>query len=392
MGIPGPHNDGRLTMATSASAGVELATSAAKAAEVAARHSGPADRERRLVRDVADVLVEAGFASHFTPKEHRGREGTFSELARALIEVGEACASAAWCGLIFATSSRMASYLPAEGQQDIWVDGPSVPIAAALAPSGATRRSGGGWRLSGRWRFLSGVDFADWALLCAVVTTGDRSETRYFAVPRSDYTVLDTWYSTGMRGTGSNTVELDDAFVPDHRCFPQDTLLRGIDEPGVAACYKTPLCGGHPPLFVAPALGAAQMALANWTEATARGVTSGAVREVKVTAQLTLALSAAQLDAAQLLLERAVKTADFGAIDERLVARNSRDASMIAEYVVGAVDRVFHAGGMQAQVEGNPMQRAWRDVHAAASHVVLDVERNSQRFARWVWDLDASGR
>ncbi|WP_229686285.1 hydrolase [Longimycelium tulufanense] len=355
-------------------------------AEIAARYAGDADRDRVLHPDVAQALVGAGFARHFVPTEYCGTAGTFTVLARALIEVGTACASAAWCGMIFATSSRMAGFLPAEGRHEIWADSPDVPIAAALVPNGSVPvRGHGGWRLSGQWRYLSGVDFAHWALLCATPDfPGDR-ENWFFAVPSDDFSIQDTWHTVGMRGTGSNTLLLDDVFVPDHRCFPQRTLLRGVDDAVAAPCYRIPLLGAHPPLFAAPTLGAARMGVAAWTEMTGRARTSAGPAATRTSSQLALTRSTSDLDAAQLLLERATATADSGALDDLLVARNVRDATAAAEHVVAAVERVFRSGGMRAQTEQGPVQRAWRDVHTATSHAVLDIECSSQLFARSVW-------
>ncbi|MGK5627222.1 acyl-CoA dehydrogenase family protein [Streptomyces sp. URMC 123] len=366
--------------------GVAPRTAVARLTATAAEHAAAADADRRLPDDVAAAVVDAGFARHFTPAAYGGRGGTFTGLLRTTAEVAHGCAAAAWCGMIYALSSRMAALLPPAAQAELWDAGPDVPIAAALNPAGTARRTPDGWWLSGRWSFLSGVDHAHWALLCAPAGTGDDREPRYFLVPRRDCAVHDTWFTLGMRGTGSNTVELDGVLVPEHRTYPQVTLLRGSRSPAAAACYRVPLLGAHAPVFVAPAWGAARAAYDTWAAEVTRHARGSGTTAVGTGVQLTLARAAAELDAARLLLDRATEVTDTGAMTGALAARNARDATMAAELVRAAVDRVFHAGGSRVQSQSHPVQRAWRDVHAATAHAVLSAERTSGHFARHLVD------
>ncbi len=361
-----------------------LSTAAPAAGNVAASHATRAERGRQLHADVVGALTEAGFARHFVPTRWGGRAGGFAEAGQAIATVGESCLSAAWCGLIYATSARMAALLPPAGQAAVWSDSPDVAIAAGLVPGGVATEAAGGWLLSGTWRPVSGVAFAEWVLLCAPVAGGDPGQLSFFAVPRVDVEVADTWDTVGMRGTGSNSVVVSAAFVPTSRMFRQATLLHGSTDPELADCHRAPLLAVAPPLFLTPTLGAARGALAAWTEAVAARKAPATAYDAQV-----LAHTATEIDAVDLLLRRALDGADGGRVTAALAARNARDAGYGAQLLVGAVDRLFQAGGAAAQQSENILSRIWRDVHCATSHAALRMDRAAQHHARAVWGPSA---
>ena len=383
-----------------------LSDGAAEAADVASMHTAQAERDRRLAPEVVDALVRGGFARHFVPTRFSGAAGSFADLAAAVSAVGQNCLSAAWCGLIFATSSRMAALLPLPGQQELWSDGPDVLIAAGLVPGGGAVEVPGGYRLSGTWRPLSGVDFADWALLCAPIAdrrdefqNEPRNESpkesqngpqgppplHFFAVPRRDFSVRDSWDTVGMRGTGSNSVVVDGAVVPAGRVFARASLLRGAAGPGEAICHRAPLLAVASPLFVSPALGAARGALAAWSDGIRDQSGPDGPASTIAFNQLTLAEVSADIDVAALLVQRALDVADSGQFAPALAARNARDASRCAAVLTAAIDRLFRAAGAPAQQSGAAVQRAWRDIHCATSHAALRPDRAALHHARAVW-------
>ncbi|HVV22197.1 MAG TPA: hydrolase [Pseudonocardiaceae bacterium] len=344
---------------------------------LARQYAQVGEHDRRIAPEVADALVTGGFARHFVPERFDGTEGSFTELRSALVTVGEGCASASWLGLILASSGRIAAYLPKEGQHEVWSQGADTPIATALAPSGRAVPEPEGWRLSGRWSFVSGIDFADWAFLCVKPEAG---EPMFCAVPNGEYTVDDTWFTVGMRGTGSNTVVVDDTFVPAHRAYPQRDLLTGHSDNADGTGYDVPLLASMPPLFAAPALGAARTALAAWLGLVAeRGGTGDSVnRDV-------LVRTFAELDAADAVTAEATRTADAGVPPRPVVLRNARAAALAADALRTAVDRLYIAGGSSVQAEGDPIQQAWRDIHAATSHNVLRFAWTRDQLASLTW-------
>ncbi|HZP50531.1 acyl-CoA dehydrogenase family protein [Actinocrinis sp.] len=336
-------------------------------AESAARNAAQADRDGDLSPEVIAAVREAGFARHLVPARYGGTEGTFAELTRAVTAVGEACAATAWFASLSAYSARFAAYLPVEGQDELWADGADAIIATGLIPSGAVTKTDGGWLVSGTWRYVSGVAWSDWVLLCALGPVQGVGDARFFALPASACRVEQTWDSTGMRATGSHSVVLPETFVPDHRSVARAEVLAGPNRTSQAVCHNTSFQAVGTLTFVAPALGAALGALGSCVELLkhARRTPSG---------DEGLARSAALIDGARLLVERNAATADAGNCTPQLLARNARDAALAAEILVSAVNALVRAAGTHGLSQSHPLERHWRDVVAAASHVALRFE------------------
>lgn len=377
--------------------GAGIAEHAHRVAEVAARHAHEAEDRRRPHPEVVEALLSAGFARHFVPAEHGGRVGTFAELTRAVTTVGAACTATAWCASLAANLARMAAYLPAEGRAEVWANGPDALVVGSLSPFGNAERVDGGYRLSGRWPYISGVDFSSWALLCGTVPGSGGPVPTVFAVPRSAYSVVDTWDSVGMRGTGSNTVAVDGALVPASRTFLRAGLLAGRPVDAAAACHTVPLEAANGLSFVTPLLGAARGTQEAWSayvaeKAAATAGRSGAPGPSRETYAETLARSVAEIDSAQLLLERCAGIADRGAdVDPLDRTQNLRDCSFAAELLVSAVDRLFRTSGTGGQLTTRPIQRFWRDVNSASTHVALQFGAAATAYAeRRLWTTTTS--
>lgn len=369
------------------------AAGAQDAAAQGARYARESEQARTLHPAVADALTQAGFARHFVPAEFGGTTGTFTELLESVARVGEGCTSTAWCAALQAAHGRLAAHLPHRGQADLWGAGADIPIAAAVVPpAGELTAVPGGYRLTGRWSFASGVDHAHWILLAAPEPGDDGHRQRILAVPRADISILDTWHNSGLRGTGSHSVTVVDAFVPEHRTVARDALATGRDGEGVARCHRIPYTLVASLIFAAPALGAARGALRAWTALAAGRTSAGGGRYLEdAVAQQVLARSATEVDAAHLLLRRAAERADQAPLDNLPVALNMRDASVAVEMLVGAVERLFRNGGARAQADGEPLQRFWRDVHALAGHGALQLPPAAAAYGQWVTAQTAAG-
>lgn len=351
----------------------ETQAALAEAAKLAGAQAAQADVERRVGPDVIRAVVDAGFARWRVPTRWGGDERSHTELTAAVARLGEECASTAWLACLAAHAARYVTCLPEQGQADIWADGPDTLIAAVIKPMGTAVAVDGGFRLTGSWTYVSGVEYSDWALLTGPAP-GPRSggqPMRLFAVPRPDYTFQDTWNSLGMRGTGSHTLLLDDVFVPEHRVCLREDAMRGalVGLPGRAPLPNAAVSGLT---FVTPALGAARGALAVAEQLVAvapTGPRAGAGQAY----QVDFARAAGEIDAAQLLLERASAVVD-GALSPQLARRNRRDCALALEMLADATDRLLRIGGTRAQEDGHPLQRYWRDVRSVAGHAVMQFE------------------
>ncbi|MGW8886169.1 hydrolase [Streptomyces sp. NPDC055749] len=364
-------------------------------ARQAAASARTAEEARTLDPDVVKLLLNAGFARHFVPRAHGGTEGTFAELTDAVARVGAACPATAWCASLAANLARMAAYLPADGQREVWEQGPDPLVAGSLSPFGKAAPAAGGHTVSGRWPYVSAVAYADWLLLCA--TLPDGAEPRVFAVPRGAVDVVETWDSAGMRATGSHTVVATDVFVPGRRSFARAGLLTGSPVSATAGCHTVPLEAANGLSFAAPLLGATDGALAHWTayaQVKARSATMnpkapGPSREALAG---VLAHAAGETDAARLLLERCARVADLGAdVTPGQIRRNLRDTALSVRMLASAVNRLVANGGTTGFGEGKPLQRYWRDVNASVTHIALQFDAAALAYAEGVlWTTQTS--
>ncbi|MER5704777.1 acyl-CoA dehydrogenase family protein [Micromonospora sp. NPDC002296] len=349
-----------------------------------AEHADAAERARRLAPEVVAALVAAGFARHFVPRDLGGAAGSFADLHRAVAEVATVCPATAWCASINAHLARMAAFLPEEGRREVWHDGPDALVVGSLIPGSRAVPAADGWRLTGSWQYVSGVDHADWALLCGVGPAGEGATAMMFALPRASWTVLDTWSDVGMCGTGSHTLTVDDVFVPARRVFQRDLAIRGGGAGASAACLAVPLRAVNALSFAGPALGAARGLLEAWRGHVTAKLSRSPSGPVPHPYAAALARATGEIDAAELLLERACRTADTGEVPTVSEVRNLRDCALATDLLVTAADRLFRSAGTSAHSVDGPMQRYWRDLHSIASHVVLQFDAAATTYAEAV--------
>lgn len=363
---------------------VDLSSAAQDVTNIASQHAAETETARRLHPEVVDALRAAGFARHFVPMSCGGNIATFLELTRAVSTLGQGCTATAWCASLIAHLARMAAHLPAEGYGEIWADGPDALIVGSLTPLGKAEPVAGGWRLSGQWAFISGIDFSDWALVGATVPVSDHRQARIFAIPRSAYRIAETWFNVGMAGTGSNTLIAEDVFVPTARAMNRDDLFAGRAVDSAAACHAVPM-QATTLMFATPALGGARGALKSWAAYITQKMRNAAARPAmalpgmpafnRTQHDVTLARCAGEIDAAQLLLERAAITVDQSTpITPLETMRNWRDCALATDMMVTVVNRLFGAIGTTGQSVVNPVQRFWRDVNSLAGHMGLRFE------------------
>src|SRR5262249_11688132 len=159
----------------------------------------------------------------------------------------------AWNWANWAVHHWMLALWPRQCQDEVWGADPDVLIASAIMfPPGKATRVDGGYRLSGRWPFSSGIAQSQWDMMGGVVEGS--GELRMFVVPSSDYRVIDNWHAMGLRGTGSKDVEIKEAFVPEHRTLAVDASKGGPNHPGAGAnpgaIYRIPCFAALPHMLI----------------------------------------------------------------------------------------------------------------------------------------------
>jgi 3-hydroxy-9,10-secoandrosta-1,3,5(10)-triene-9,17-dione monooxygenase len=354
-----------------------------------------AEQLRRLPDETFADFQEAGLFRALQPKRYGGYELDPGTLYQAVMEVGTVCGSSAWILGVIGVHNWHLAIFPAQAQQDVWGADTSLQLSTSLAPTGTVGRVDGGYRLQGRWSFSSGCDFCHWAVLGGIVPPGDSGQApdaRVFLVPRRDYEIDDNWHVTGLCGTGSKDLLVNDAFVPEYRTHSYLDAFH-LRHPGTAVndapLYRLPFGLIFPNGIAAPAIGVALGALEAFREQSRARVNlrdqSRLVEDPFI--QYRLAEAAAEVSAARdrLLgnfaeMMRLVRAGEEIPLSAR--ARYRWDAGKAIDWSVQAVDRLFEASGGRGIFLNNPIQRAWRDVHAMRAHAGNNPERAAAVFGR----------
>ncbi len=364
-----------------------------------------AEELRRVPEETIDDLHRAGLFRILQPARVGGSQLPFRAIVELVSVIGRGCGSTAWVLANLAAHHWLLAMWPKAAQDEIWGQSPDNLIGSALIfPRGRARPVEGGFRVTGRWPFSSGVDAASWIMLGAIVNDEEAgvSEPRIFLVPASDYTIIDTWQVIGLAGTGSKDVAAEDVFVPAYRSVAGAALTSGPNpgsevNPGVL--YQLPAVSLFAFCIAGVSLGIAQGAIEYFmqTMRTRTSYYTGRNLADFVTLQIHLAEATAITDAARAVMlsdcdeaTAIVAAGGMPSLEQR--ARYRRDGAYAATLCTRAVDVLFQATGGGAIYARNPMQRAFRDVHAANAHYVLNWDINGAMFGRVLLGLspDAS--
>jgi alkylation response protein AidB-like acyl-CoA dehydrogenase len=339
-----------------------------------------AERLRRLPEATMREFHEAGILRVIQPAAFGGFESDFLDQVDIVFEIARACGSSGWVYAVLSAHAAMIANFPEEAQDEVWGDDPRALASSSLFDMGCYRRVAGGYRVDGHWRYSSGCDYCAWLVAGAVPQTpaaGERPRRLRFLLPIAEMEIVDDWYVMGLGGTGSKSLRVSGMFVPDHRAISDAEFLDNSG-PGRALHAHSHLYrmsrAAHPgPLCLAMAgVGIAQHAVDYATGHLDRmgvGRTTATEREA---IRHDLAESAAEADAARLLLRRTVQEIEDTARQRiapppELVALATRDRHFATGFALRAVERLFKAAGSQALFADNELQRCFRDVHAVAS-------------------------
>lgn len=355
---------------------------------------------RRIPAATIRDFQKAGVFKVNQPKRLGGYDLDYGAQVFVAGEIGRACASSAWIATVVASHHWVCGLFPAEAQDDIWAKNPDAIVCSAYAHESARAvPERNGYRLSGHWHFASGIDSADWVILLALVAQDSGPPRRTTVlVPRADFEIVDTWRSTGLRGTGTNDVIVRDAFVPGWRELDFPAANSG-QAPGTAAntnpIYRLPMMGVGPFTVVGPVTGVAESALDLYVRQTGGrlGILSDKQLGEHANLQLRVAESSAEIECANLLLR-----ADLADVNRRAHAgepipqdvqlRYKRNVAYAALLCRRATDRLVMAMGVTGQREDNPIQLKFRDLNALASHGVMAWDQNALPFGRHAFGID----
>ena len=344
-----------------------------------AERASAAAAARQLPAETIDEYRAAGILRILQPRRFGGMQGRFSLFSRIVEELTYGCASSAWVYAVLAEHQWIIAQYPEEAQIDVWGEDPEAVASSSLAPREAARRVPGGWRLSGRYPFSSGCDYAQWAIIGTFLgEKGDPRHIAYLLVPLAEVEIVDDWQVLGLLGTGSKSLVLHDVFVPEHRSVMVSDLFAGTppgalvhpDYPVLRAPRGFLVSYSLPPVVIALGRRALEIACAALATRVSRGVTKVAESEV---VQMAIGEAAAAIDVATLLLHtgRESSTAAVSSgrkITEAEALRARRDMVYAQHQVSWAVDRLCEMDGARWVYDNDQLGAIRRDVMTILTH------------------------
>ena len=346
------------------------------------KHAAEADRNRRAHQACIDAIDEAGLFQLMVPKRFGGHEGSLRSHLEVSAALGEACGGTAWVTALINVCAWFTGLYSRQAQDEVWGANPKARVSGVFTPSTQTRRVEGGLVVSGKWYFSSGSLHADWALVGAIEHDENGAfKHQYLAlVPMSEVSIEDTWYTAGMRASGSNCIVGNEVFVPDHRLLDMQRAIGG-DYPTEfkdEAAYRAMFVPFAALILVGPQLGMGRAALKYVIEkAPQRAITytSFEKQSDSVVFQTQVADAAIKIDTAHLRAFRAADEVDTAArlaqkLDDLTRARVRADVGIITNHILDAINVLLSAHGAGSFAETSPMQRWWRDANTAARHAV----------------------
>lgn len=342
--------------------------------------------EAEALRSVPEASIreaaEAGFFHLLAPKTNGGAGATMTTFLNVGRRMARGCPSTAWTLSFLAEHAWLVSRFEPALQDELFVGGAMPMIPAPLAPTGKAEAVEGGYRISGRWEWATGVNHSDWVMVSAL----EGMMPRFCVLPLADVEVEDVWKVSGMAATGSNTLVARDVFVPAHRTLSALQLRYG-PMPGLERHPDSTVGWAMPPLLAlvaaGPALGAAEGALAVFSERMRSKIqahTGGARAVDNPFTHLRLGEAMATVRAAALVWEDAVALYERdgplgGAMSTDSLAAVRLASAHTVKLACEAIDIMCRAAGASAGFLSSPLQRHLRDVQMIRGHVVFDWDR-----------------
>lgn len=357
---------------------------------------------RRVNDEVVEALRATGALSTFIPSRFGGVDRDVSDFLRICRQVGLYDGGTSWVVTLASLGNWMSTFYSAQTQDDIRAGNPLAAMSAVVAPTARTERVDGGYRVSGKWYYNSAGWFSDAAMLGVPVLNedGELVDHGLVLVPRADYDIEDTWFTAGMRASGSNCVVLEDVFVPDERYVSFFGVIGGqfpgADVPGANhVTHADPLA-----LFalglIGPILGVGSAAVDYVTShLDKRIVLTNMARKDSPVHLSDLARAATLVDTAHLHAFRAAEVLDTAARERRLMTalesgKVRADTGWSADCIVRAIDLLLDVNGAGSFAESSPLQRMWRDANVAARHGAVTSVQGWQAYGTALANPDAA--
>jgi 3-hydroxy-9,10-secoandrosta-1,3,5(10)-triene-9,17-dione monooxygenase len=359
-----------------------------------AERAEEAEALRRLTDSTMADLVDLDLLRMVVPTSLGGHGLGVSSLAHSTRILGQGCVASAWTVSFLILHNWLLGKFPAAARAELFPpERPWALAPAPLAPTGTLTATEGGFLVNGRWEWATGVHHADWVMVHAVQSEPE-VVARFVLVPRSDAIIDDVWHTSGMCATGSDTVRLEQVFVPSYRTVPAAQMIFGGDVLEGDGMSMLPVPQVLALVAAAPALGAAERAVALYRDRIAARVLAYSLGDRAVdqpAAQMRLGTVISDLADARSRWDGAIDElegyAGTGAmtLERRMALRLTAAATVrTARRVVGTI---AEGAGASVYFSSSPFQRIQRDLEVLKGHVIFDWDRTTELAGRVALDL-----
>jgi len=348
--------------------------------ELIAANAPLAEQIRRPTEEVWHALTSTGLFYWFVPKRYGGLEFSVEHFVDAILPIAEGCCSTAWVAGFCAYSNWILAQFPARTQARIFKQFPFITAACVVFPPGQAVSVNGGYRVTGKWRWATGISQANWVLVGASEGEGN---VRLFLSRIKDVTIVDTWDASGMRGTGSHDILLKDVFIPAESSIPLNNLMSG-DSIGAKfhnnAMYRVPM---QLLLAVAAGLGAlggARAALREIGKVLVSSPNNDAIVHLRF-GRGHLALEAGEMTLREVSrrISRLEQSEIFEMKNQAALHAKVCYAVELCQQTIGDVRAI---GGSFCHLASSPIQRILRDIDVIASHRLLRFDSGAVAYGR----------
>jgi len=338
---------------------------------------------RNITEETIADLKSAGLHKYFTPKRYGGFEmdwGTHMAVSR---ELGRGCGSTSWISSVVFANTWLLARFPEQCQEEFWPSHPDAIVSSAYAGNGTMTETDGGYILDGEWKFSSGINHADCVCVAASISefdprSGEMPKFRLAMLLPDEFEVLDTWYSEGLKGSGSNNFRLKEQFVPAHRTILTEEA-NGPNSPGArlhdSYIYKLDFTPHFFTLLAGPIVGTALGALEQYCEITKTRMGQMFKESVaeQVPVQVRVGESVAEIEAANLMVEDLCQWLHQLGHDQMQLPGTGlltirRTLAYASKLCLDATTRLSGMMGVSGQTGRNPVQRHFRDARAISNH------------------------
>lgn len=347
------------------------------------------EASRRISTRSLNILRDAGFLKLFLPKSLGGLEEDPLTVAKAVEEVAKYNATAGWTMMVANVSAWWCGRLPEAGIEELYGKGPDTLMAGAFHPPMKATPVKGGYRINGRSPLTSNVHEAQWIFVTAFVMNGDQinmnngiPEIRGIVMDAKELTILDTWYTLGMRATDSNDIEAKDVFVPDHRSFalvPDFQPNQHFRGP----LYQFPAIGAGIACLIAPvALAVAQNAIQEIKSLAERKIPFGSMVSIRDrgTIQRKLGIAEALVQSSKAYLHQTIASCWNKILDGHAISLQEKANMLLAsthtnQSCLQAVDLMYSAAGSSAIYTKNKLSLHFANAQVIRQHGFANESR-----------------